>query len=188
MHEMLTCKEVCTTVGLVRGLEGDNYWFQFQLVLFNLELDLIFEPGCRTRTFFEKLDQELDSRFHLCVGLEPELEPKIEKKLELGLIRAQLLVNHRSNSIMWNWNRTGSNFQNQNWNKEQDLELELEFTFLKNQNWNQNLSNLFLEQELRFLVRVKNCPTLVYSRSLTLLICTSCCLCVLESHNTKDKT
>ncbi len=98
MHEMLTCNEVCTSVGLVPGLESDNYWFQFQLVLFNLELDLIFGPGCRTRTFFEKLNQELDSRFHLCVGLEPELEPKIEKKLELGLIRAQLLVNHHSNS------------------------------------------------------------------------------------------
>lgn len=108
----------CTSVGLVPGLEGDNHWFQFQLVLFSLELDLIFGPGCRTRTFLEKLDQELDSRFHLCVGLEPE----------------------------------------------QDLEPELEFIFLKNQKWNHNLSNLFLEQELRFLVRVKNCPTtLVYS-------------------------
>lgn len=79
MHEMLTCNEVCTSVGPVPGLEGDNYWFQSQLVLFNLELDLIFGPGCRTRSFFEKLDQELDFQFHLCVGLELELEPKFEK-------------------------------------------------------------------------------------------------------------
>jgi hypothetical protein len=139
MHEMLTCNEVCTSVGLVPGLEGDNYWFQFQLVLFNLELDLIFGPGCRTRTFFEKLDQELDPQFHLCVELEPELEPNIEKNLELGLIIYLLTI--FPIQVMWNWTRTGSNFQNQNWNKEQDLELELEFIFLKNQNWNQYLSN-----------------------------------------------
>jgi hypothetical protein len=139
MHEMLTCNEVCSSVELVPGLEGDNYWFQFQLVLFNLELDLIFGPGCRTRTFFEKLDQQLNSRFHLCVELEPELEPNIEKNLELGLIIYLLTI--FPIQVMWNWTRTGSNFQNQNWNKEQDLELELEFIFLKNQNWNQNLSN-----------------------------------------------